>query len=62
MNNCPDTLEVSAFGAYLRHMIQENAIVPSQVIFSIYLYQEKENRLKQCNGLASQTQTTTISS
>lgn len=62
MNDCPNTLEVSALGAYLRHIIQESATVPSQVIFSIYLYQEKENRLKQCNGLDSPTQGTTISS
>lgn len=53
---------MSALGAYLRQMIQESVIVPSQVILSIYLYQQKENRLKQHNGLASPTQGTTTSS
>lgn len=53
---------MSALGAYLRQIIQESVIVPSQVILSIYLYQEKQNRLKQHNGLANPTQGTTTSS
>lgn len=44
--NTKKILEVSALGAYLRQMIQESVIMPSQVILSIYLYQDKENRLK----------------
>lgn len=60
--NIEKTLEVSALGAYLRQMIQESVIVPSQAAVSIYLYQEKENRFKQRNGLASPTQGTTTSS
>lgn len=55
-------LEASALGAYLRQMIQESVIVPSQVILSIYLYQEKENGLKEHSGLTSPTQGTTMSS
>lgn len=53
---------MSAPGAYLRKMIQESVIVLSQVILSIYLYQEKQNRLKQHDGLVSPTQGTTMSS
>lgn len=60
--NTEEILEVSALGAYLRQMIQESVIVPSQVIFSIYLYQEKENRLKEHSGLAGPMQGTTMSS
>lgn len=60
--NREEILEVSALGAYLRQMIQKSVIVPSQVILHMYLYQEKENRLKQRSGLASPTQGTTMSS
>lgn len=60
--NKEEILEVSALGAYLKQMIQESVTVPSQVILSIYLYQEKENRLKEHSGLASPTQGTTMSS
>lgn len=60
--NTEKILEVSALEAYLRQLIQESVTVPSQVILSIYLYQEKENRLKQHNGLASPTQGSAASS
>jgi len=60
--NSEKILQVSALGADSKQMIQESVIMPSQVILTFYLYQEKENRLKQRNGLPSPTQGTTTSS